>query len=83
MKSCTTPVPQVTFGVVNRPVGAAAGYGYSGALSEVAEVWTPETLNAFLENPKGYAPGTSMGFSGLGKIEDRANVIAYLDSIGG
>ncbi len=71
------------FGVVNRPVGAADGYGYSGALSEVAEVWTPEALNAFLENPKGYAPGTSMGFSGLGKIEDRANVIAYLDSIGG
>ncbi len=71
------------YGVVNRPVQAVDGFGYSGALSAAAEVWTPETLNEFLTKPKDYAPGTSMGFNGLNKIEDRANVIAYLDSIGG
>ncbi len=38
----------------------------------------PRTLNAFLENPKGYAPGTKMSFAGLPKAEDRANVIAWL-----
>lgn len=70
------------YGVVGRAVDAAEGFGsYSGALEQVAEVWTPENLNGFLENPKGYAPGTSMGFNGLPKVEDRANVIAYLDSI--
>ena len=64
--------------VVDRDVAAADGYGYSGALIEVADVWTIENLNGFLENPKSYAPGTKMGFAGLKKIQDRANVIAYL-----
>lgn len=70
------------YGVVDRAIGAADGFGYSGALSEVAESWSPENLNGFLENPKGWAPGTSMGFAGLKKPEDRANLIAYLATIG-
>jgi len=70
------------YGVVGRNVGVAAGYGdYSGALNAAADVWTPENLNAFLENPKGYAPGTSMNYNGVRRIEDRANLIAYLDSL--
>jgi len=71
------------YDVVGRDVGAVGDYGYSGALSEVADVWTAEELYAFLENPAGYAPGTSMGFAGLGKSEDRANVIAYMDQADG
>jgi cytochrome c len=70
-------------GIVGRDVGASAGFNYSGALSAVAEVWTAENLNAFLENPKGYAPGTTMSFNGLPKAEDRANLIAYLDGTEG
>ncbi|WP_296423167.1 c-type cytochrome [Yoonia sp.] len=69
------------YGVVGRPVDAVAGFAYSGALEEVVDVWTPDALNGFLENPKGYAPGTIMGFNGLRKVEDRANLIAYLDSL--
>lgn len=69
-------------GVVGRDVGVAEGYTqYSGALSEVNDVWTPEELNAFLTGPRAYAPGTSMGYNGMRKIEDRANLIAYLDSL--
>ncbi len=71
------------YGVVGRDVSSAAGFGYSGALKPVVDVWTPETLDAFLENPKGYTPGTSMGFSGLKKATDRINVIAYLDQLDG
>lgn len=70
-------------GVVGRDVGAADGFGYSGALKAVAQNWTPETLNAFLESPKGYAPGTSMAFSGLKKPADRVNLIAFLDMTDG
>ena len=70
------------YGVVDRAVGAEAGYKYSGALVAVAEVWSPENLNGFLEKPKSYAPGTKMGFSGLKKETDRANLIAYLATIG-
>lgn len=70
------------YGVVGRDVGVAEGYTqYSGALNEVVDVWTPEQLNAFLVGPKAYAPGTSMGYNGMRKIEDRANLIAYLDSL--
>lgn len=71
------------YGVVGRPVGAVDGFGYSGKLSEAADVWSPEHLNEFLANPKKYAPGTTMSFSGLKKIDDRANLIAYLSTIGG
>ena len=69
------------YGVVGRDVGAADGFEYSGALSEQADVWTAENLYAFLEKPSAWAPGTTMGFAGLNKSEDRADVIAYLDSL--
>ena len=71
------------YGVVNRPVQFYDDFGYSGALIEAAEVWTPENLNAFLENPRSYAPGTAMSYNGMRKVEDRANLIAYLATIGG
>ena len=70
------------FGVVGRDIGSAEGFAaYSESLAGLEGDWTPEALNDFLENPKSYAPGTTMGFAGLPKIEDRANVVAYLDSI--
>ena len=71
------------YGIVGRAVGSVEGFNYSGALSEAAEAWTPETLNGFLAAPKRYAPGTSMAFVGLRKPEDRANVISYLDGLDG
>ena len=39
--------------------------------------WTYESLDNFLAAPKKYINGTSMGFAGLRKPEDRANMIAY------
>jgi cytochrome c len=71
------------FSSVGRDIGSVAGFGYSDVLASLDGNWTPEALNGFLENPKGYAPGTKMGFAGLKKVEDRANVIAYLETIGG
>ena len=66
-------------GVVDRPKASIAGFAYSDALvGMAADSWTPENMNAFLTSPKAYAPGTKMGFAGLAKVEDRANVIAYL-----
>ena len=69
-------------GVVGRAKAAAAGFGYSDVLKGMAaDSWTPENLDAFLENPKGYAPGTKMSFAGLPKVQDRANLIAYLATL--
>lgn len=70
------------YGVVDRAMANVDGFGYSSALSEKGEAWTAENLYAFLENPKGYVQGTSMAFAGLRKSEDRANLIAYLQTIG-
>ncbi|TCL08060.1 cytochrome c [Shimia isoporae] len=71
------------YGIVGREVDGVAGYNYSGALIAVADTWTPENLDGFFANPRGYAPGTKMSFSGLKKATDRANLIAYLETIGG
>ncbi len=68
-------------GVVNRPIGEAAGFSYSAALAGLDDVWSPENLDAFIENPRGFAPGTTMTYSGMRNQQDRANLIAYLDSI--
>lgn len=69
-------------GVVNRGKGAVAGFAYSEALAAMsADSWTPENIAAFVENPKGYMPGTKMAFAGLPKAEDRANLVAYLTSV--
>ncbi|HEV8033642.1 c-type cytochrome [Yoonia sp.] len=71
------------YGVVNRPVHFYDDFNYSGALIEATDVWTPEELSAFLENPRGYAPGTVMSYNGMRNVEDRANLIAYLATFGG
>ena len=68
-------------GVVNRAAASIGGFGYSDAMKAVTEPWTPEHLNAFLTNPKGLVPGTKMGFAGLPKVQDRANLIAYLATL--
>ena len=71
-------------GVVGRPIGAVDGYDYSAALAEHPdEAWTPENISAFLLAPRDYAEGTKMAYRGMADVEDRANLIAYLESLGG
>jgi cytochrome c len=69
------------WGVVGGPIGHhAAGFAYSPALSGKGGNWTFDNLFTWLKSPKDFAPGTKMTFAGLSKPEDRANVIAYLNS---
>lgn len=68
-------------GVVGRRAASVADYSYSKAMRKAGEeglVWTPETLDRYLQNPRKVVPGTKMAFAGLPKESDRANVIAYL-----
>ncbi|MGY6548054.1 MAG: c-type cytochrome [Roseinatronobacter sp.] len=67
-------------GVVNREIGAVDGFNYSGALDQAGDVWTPELLSAFIQNPQGVASGTSMSFRGIANMQDRANLIAFIES---
>lgn len=71
------------YGVVGRPVASVDGYKYSSALTDLGGEWTPDRLDEYLAKPSEYAPGNKMTFSGLSKEDDRQNVIAYLNSIGG
>ncbi|WP_417243947.1 c-type cytochrome [Celeribacter sp.] len=68
-------------GVVDRDIAGVDGFKYSDVLAGMEGAWTTEHLDAFLLSPKEYAPGTKMSFAGLSKAEDRANVVAYLQSL--
>ncbi len=70
-------------GVVGRAVASVGGFSYSDGMKAHGGDWTPEALETFLTNPKGVVAGTKMSFAGLPKVEDRANLIAYLQSLGG
>ena len=70
------------YGVVGRAAGSIEGYKYSKAMAGSGLVWDTETLDGFLEKPKKYLKGTKMSFAGLKKEKDRANVIAYLATLG-
>jgi cytochrome c len=59
-----------------------AGFAFSDALKKVGGKWSFEALDKWLTNPKAFADGTKMSFAGLGNPEDRANVIAFLNSKG-
>ncbi|MGF1659302.1 MAG: cytochrome c family protein [Rubrimonas sp.] len=71
------------WGVIGREAQSVEGFRYSGKLAEVVDVWTFEEIDAFIANPKGYAPGTSMSYAGLKKPEDRAAVLVYLNEADG
>jgi cytochrome c len=69
-------------GVMGKPQAAHAGFAYSDALKAVGKTWTFEEMDHWLKSPKSYANGTKMSFAGLGKIEDRAALMLYLNSQG-
>jgi cytochrome c len=69
------------YGVVGRPVASAAGFNYSSALKALGGNWTFDALNKWLTKPSADAPGTAMTFAGLSNPKQRADVIAYLDSL--
>ncbi|APO72998.1 cytochrome-c CycM [Rhizobium etli 8C-3] len=73
------------YGLVDRPIASHEGFAYSSAMKDFSkggsEKWTFDHLNHFLLAPKKQIPGTAMGFAGLPKEQDRANVILYLHTL--
>ena len=67
-------------GVMGRRVGSLAGYKYSTELAQSRLRWTPQTLNAWLEDPEELVKGQRMGFQ-VENAQDRADLIAYLATL--
>ena len=71
------------WGVFGGPIGEdRGGFAFSSALeADKGQKWDPEKLNEWLDNPQHFAPGTKMTFAGFPKAENRADVIAYLQTL--
>lgn len=69
------------YGVIDRPAGTVEGYNYSPAMRDAGIVWTPETIDTQLADPRNFVPGNRMGMMfprGIPDAQDRADIIAYL-----
>ncbi|MHA6298653.1 c-type cytochrome [Devosia sp. CAU 1758] len=72
------------YGIVGAEKAHAEGFAYSDILLQQkaeGQVWSYENLDAFLTNPRGYAPGTKMSFAGVRSPEERADILAYLQTL--
>ena len=66
------------FAIVGRKKAATSGFSYSAAMKEKGGAWDIESINQMITKPKDFIPGTKMGFPGLKKPQDRADIILYL-----
>lgn len=69
------------WGVVGRPKHSEPGFNYTAAMKGQAGSWTLDDLNVYLTNPKAMVPGTAMSFAGFSRSSQRADVIAYLNTL--
>ena len=68
-------------GIVGRAAHSIEGFSYSDAMKNYNVTWDQPTLDHYLADPRGTVPGTKMIFVGLKKEDERANLIAYLETL--
>ena len=68
-------------GLVGRKTGSIEGFRYSAANKNADIVWSAQTLDPYLKDPKAVIPGTIMAFAGVKKDDERENLIAYLQTL--
>lgn len=71
------------WGVIGGRIATRPGYRYSPALGGRGGVWDWETTGEFLRSPRIFVPGTRMAFGGVTDPQERADLLAYLNSRGG
>ena len=72
--------PQLN-GIFGRVAGTVDGVKYSESMTRMGNdglVWTTETLDAYIENPRALVSKTRMSFRGIKDEQDRSDLMAYL-----
>lgn len=69
------------WGIMGSDRGSVAGFGYSSALLAVGSTWSFEHMDEYLASPSKAIPGNKMSFAGLRKEKERADVMAYMNSM--
>ena len=69
------------FGIFGRTSGQIEGFRYSPANRDAKLAWTPEVMDQYLTNPKEVIPGTIMAYAGLKNATQRADLLAYLETL--
>jgi cytochrome c len=65
-------------GIFGRKAGTVEGFRYTDVMVKSGIVWTPETMDAWLEQPGARVPGNGMAFAGIANEADRASLVAWL-----
>jgi cytochrome c len=69
------------FGVVGRLAGSVPGFQYTPEHKKLGVTWDAATLDKYLTNPRAMVPDTTMIYAGLKDDVERANLIAYLQTL--
>ncbi len=70
------------YGIIGNKHAHSPTFAYSEGMKAMPGQWDFEAMNSWLIKPTAYVKGTKMNFAGLSKPEDRANIIAYLNTQG-
>jgi cytochrome c len=69
------------FGVVGRRAGSVPGFNYTADHKKLDITWDAAILDKYLTNPRAMVPDTSMVYAGLKNDAERADLIAYLETL--
>jgi cytochrome c len=84
---CHSVVPGVNgvgptlFGVIGRLAGSIPGFQYTADHKKLGVTWDAAILDKYLTNPRALVPDTTMIYAGLNDDTERANLIAYLETL--
>jgi len=69
------------WGVSGRRAATQPDFSYSSALKSSGITWTDANLDKWITSPGQMVPGNRMAFAGISSAQQRADLIAYLDTL--
>jgi cytochrome c2 len=69
------------WGIVGAPKARADWFAYSKGLRAKGGAWTPDEIDRFIADPRGFAPGTTKVIAGIADPQKRQAIIAALTAL--